>query len=135
MEHIRHLLSNVRVLPDSQLNVRYRAGLVKVDLGNGRGQTVYIDRVGDGYVLTSVVLGTARAEEQKKDIVVLAERLWTRNSQTDLVSFTFDAQNRLVGRVDHPTGALNAKGLFFYLTRLAIECDRMEYLLTGENRF
>jgi hypothetical protein len=23
----------------------------------------------------------------------------------------------------------------FYLTRLAVEWDRMEYLLTGENRF
>jgi len=75
-----------------------------------------------------------RTEQQSTEILSFADTIWRRNRQTEVVNFTLDGQNRLVGRVDHPAETLDAAELFFYLTRLAVECDRMEYLLTGENR-
>jgi len=135
MERIERLMADCGFLPDSRLKVSYRDGSADVTLGGGRGQTVKIERDGDGYVFTSVVLGSARGKAQHDDQPTLAERLWRRNRQTDVVNFTFDQQHRLIGRVEHLADSLDAEELFFYLSRLAIECDRMEYLLTGENRF
>jgi hypothetical protein len=135
MDRIERLLGKVSTLPDSQLKVSYQDGRAQIDLGSGRGQTVFIERDGDCYVLTSVVLGATRTGQQSDDLVTFAGTLWRRNRQTDVVNFIIDGQNRLVGRIDHPAETLDAAELFFYLARLAIECDRMEYLLTGENRF
>lgn len=132
MDQIERLMTNRGFLPDSQLEVSYKAGSAKVKFASGRSQIIRIERQADAYVLTSVVLGTDRTRDQRKALV---DRLWRRNRQTDVVNFTFDRQNRLVGRVEHPATTLDAEELFFYLSRLAIECDRMEYLLTGENRF
>ncbi len=135
MDNIERILGKVNTLPDSQLKVSYRAGRAQIDLGAGRSQTVSIERDGDSYVLTSVVLGATRTQQQIKEIVAFADALWRRNRQTDVINFTVDDQNRLIGRIDHPADTLDPAELFFYLTRLALECDRMEYLLTGENRF
>ena len=134
MDRLERLMANVSFPSDSRLRLSYRAGQAHVELGDSRDQTVYIEREGDTYVFTSVVLGTTRAEQQRKDVLLLAERLWYRNRQTEFVNFTFDSQNRLVGRIEHLAHSLDADALIFYLSRLAIECDRMEYLLTGENR-
>ena len=135
MDRIEKMLSRVGTLPDSQLKVSYCDDRAQIDLGAGRGQTVFIERHGDSYVLTSVVLGTVRTEQHSADMLSFAGTIWRRNRETDMVNFTLDSQNRLVGRVDHPAESLDAAELFYYLTRLAVECDRMEYLLTGENRF
>ena len=52
-----------------------------------------------------------------------------------MVNFTFDWHSRLIGRIEHPANTLDGEELLFYLSRLAIECDRLEYLLTGKNIF
>ena len=135
MDRIERLMANRESLPDSRLTVSYEAGSARVELGGGRSQTVRIERDGDGYVFTSVVLGTVRADEHRQDLPALANRLWQRNRQTDVVNFTFDRHNRLIGRIEHPANTLDAEELYFYLSRLAIECDRLEYLLTGKNIF
>ena len=135
MDKVRRLMANRDTLPDSRLRVHYDADSVTVRLGGNRSQTVSIERDGDGYVLTSLVLGATRVADQRRDLATFVDRLWRRNRQTDVVNFTLDRQHRLVGRIEHPASTLDAEELFFYLSRLAIECDRMEYLLTGENRF
>lgn len=125
----------IQKVTDSRLKVEAGPGWVKVMLGEGRSQTVHIQREDDRYVFTSVVLGATRTEQQRKDLMGFAERVWFRNRQTDVVNFTIDLQNRLVGRIENLADSLDDDELFFYLSRLAIECDRMEYLLTGDNRF
>lgn len=135
MERIERLMAGVTHLPDSGLTVCYRGGRAEVELGGSRSQTVFITRCGEGYALFSVVMGAKNVKDYREDVAAFAERLWCRNRQTDMVNFTFDDQNRLVGRIDHPTPTLDAAELHFCLSRLAVECDRMEFLLTGENRF
>ena len=135
MDRIERLMAGKEFLPDSRLKVDYRDGTANVKFDGGRSQTVCIERARDGYVFTSIVLGTGRTEKLRKDLSNFVDRLWRRNRHTDVVNFTFDRENRLVGRIEHPANTLDAEELFFYLSRVAIECDRMEYVLTGENRF
>lgn len=135
MDRIERLMAGKEFLPESRLKVDYRDGTAEIKFEGGRSQTVCIERTGDGYVFTSIVLGTARVKEQRENLSSFVDRLWRRNRQTDVVNFTFDPQNRVIGRIDHPVDTLDGEELYFYLSRLAIECDRMEYVLTGENRF
>lgn len=95
-----------------------------------RGQTVWIRVIQDTCELTSVVLQTRHATRQRE----LARLAWRRNSDTDLVTFAFDDQDRLVGRIRHPVETLDREELSLYVESLFRECDRFEYLLSGLNR-
>ena len=53
---------------------------------------------------------------------------------TDVVEFALDESGRLIGRIEQVAEALNRNELEFYLTALAQECDRLEYLLTGRDQ-
>jgi len=51
-----------------------------------------------------------------------------------VVEFTLDETGRLVGRIEQVAERLNHDELEFFLTSLAQECDRLEYLLTGRDQ-
>ena len=103
--------------------------------GGERGQTVYMSTLDDMYVLTSVVLGTRAVTKSPKRWRRLALLAWQRNAEHQLVTFAFDRQDRLVGRIEHPAKYLDPEGLELYVTALARECDRFEYLLSGSDVF
>jgi hypothetical protein len=50
-----------------------------------------------------------------------------------LVAFGFDKRDRLVGIVEQPIATMAPEELRFYVEMLAKECDRFEYVLTGED--
>jgi hypothetical protein len=135
MDRIEALMASREFLPDSQLRVTYQAGCAKIAFDGGRSQNVFVERDRDRYVFTSIVLSAERVARQRENLSHFVDRLWRRNRQTDVVNFTFDLRNRLIGRIEHPADTLDAEELYFYLSRLAIECDRLEFVLTGQNRF
>lgn len=135
MDRIETLMAGREFLPDSQLRVAYHAGCARIAFDGGRSQNVFVGRDRDRYVFTSVVLSAERVARQRKNLSAFVDRLWRRNRQTDVVNFTFDRENRLIGRIEHPADTLDAEELYFYLSRLAIECDRLEFVMTGQNRF
>lgn len=51
------------------------------------------------------------------------------------LSFAFDRTDRLVGLIRCPAATLHPNVLLVYITTLARECDRFEYVLTGADRF
>jgi hypothetical protein len=61
--------------------------------------------------------------------------IWQRNANVDIVNFTLDERGRLVGRVDQRAATMQEAELLFAISRLAIECDRLEYILVGRDRF
>ncbi len=63
----------------------------------------------------------------------IAEKIWDRNRYSDVVEFCIDAGGELVGRVEQVADTLDPEELYFFLRRLAQECDRFEYLLTGKD--
>ncbi|MCH7549692.1 MAG: hypothetical protein IH969_09205 [Candidatus Krumholzibacteriota bacterium] len=108
---------------------------VAVGLGRNRHQRVAIKRDGSDYVLTSVVLGGGEVTRNNKRWRKLARLVWRRNSQQEVVAFGFGTADQLIGQVRHPAEFLDIEELEFYIAALARECDRFEYLLTGEDRF
>lgn len=104
----------------------------KLTMGLGtRHQSVEIRVVDDDCELTSVVLPTSTVTANHEQWRSLARLAWQRNADTDVVTFTFDRRDRLVGRVRHPAATLDPEELALYVRSLMRECDRFEYLLSG----
>jgi len=51
----------------------------------------------------------------------------------DLVTFAFDDKNNLIGVIEQPALTLDHEELNLYIETLARECDRFEYILTGDD--
>jgi hypothetical protein len=90
---------------------------------------VWIRHRGDRYELSSTVIGKRRADEHEWED--LAERLWGRNRETDVVGFGLDGRGRVVGKIEQLAQSFDHGEIVYYLDRLAFECDRLEYVLTG----
>lgn len=135
MNRIDDILKRMYVLPNTQIKVSYRPGVAEMTLLGGRKQIVYIERDGSRYMLTSRVLGKQRVENfyEKYSERGLALAVWNRNNHSGVVEFVFDDTGRLVGRIAQIRETLDREELLFYLQRLAQECDRFEYLLTGKD--
>jgi hypothetical protein len=100
-----------------------------------RSQVIKFDREGDDYVLSSTVLGAANVTRNDQRWRELALLVWERNAAHDIVTFAFDRTDRLIGLIRCPSPTLQAEALHLYISTLARECDRFEYVLTGKDRF
>jgi hypothetical protein len=60
--------------------------------------------------------------------------VWTRNRTAQLVGFRIDKHDRLIGEAWVPKDGLVPDELVFYLRTVAADCDRLEALLTGEDK-
>lgn len=99
-----------------------------------RRQTVSVRVIEGECELTSLVLAASDVKATQDRRRELARLAWQRNADTDLVTFTFDDEDCLVGRVHHPVKTLDHQELLLYVQSLARECDRFEYLLSGLDR-
>ena len=100
----------------------------------GRRQRVRFAIDGEHVVLTSIVLTSEFVTDDEDVWRDLVRAAWERNMLTDVVLFGFDAGHNLVGRVVHSQATLDSAELRFYLSTLLEECDRFEYVLTGDDR-
>ena len=112
--------------------IEHADGCRRVTIGSGvRKQTVTIREEGKQQVLTSIVLSKSEVTRRADVWSRLARLAWQRNAHTDLVTFTFDHEDNLIGRIRHPTMTLDREELLLYIRALVRECDRFEYLLSG----
>jgi hypothetical protein len=70
--------------------------------------------------------------QRKKELTLMA---WRRNADHELVTFAFDKSDRLIGHIRHPAEYLDVEELELYISALAFECDRFEFLISGGDRF
>ena len=103
--------------------------------GGSRHQAIWIERLDDLYVFTSVVLGTRNVTKSIRHWRRLALLVWERNARHQLVTFGFDRKDRQIGQIQHQAEFLDPEELELYVNTLARECDRFEYLLTGKDAF
>ena len=132
MKRFEKLLAELRELPGSKLKLAYKGGEAVVSFPDGRRQTIHVRRNGNSYLLTSRVVG--RTKVANMEPTDLACQIWSRNRVTDVVEFALDDFGRLIGRIEQVAETLKSNELEFYLTALAQECDRLEYLLTGRDQ-
>lgn len=102
---------------------------VDVTFGEGRRHRVTVKDAGDSYLIG----GCVAMRSVVTSIVDLPVKVWTRNRATPLVGFRIDRRLRLVGEAWLPKEGLTREEFQLYLRRVAYECDRFEYLLTGRD--
>jgi hypothetical protein len=107
------------------------AGMLRVHVGANRYHRIQIVKEADDYWFTAVVLLAKNVTRTTRRWNELARLVWQRNAEREVVAFGFDDNDRLVGSVRHPARFLDEEEVEFYIRCLAIECDRLEYLLTG----
>ena len=98
-----------------------------------RTQVVRCARTQDRYVFRSSVLPPKQVTTSDRAWRDLAYRAWRRNAAKELVTFSFDEQDALIGVIEVPAATLDREELQLYVETLAKECDRFEYALTGED--
>lgn len=100
---------------------------IDVTLSAGRHHSVSVRDAGATYELQSVVARPGIV----RDLGDVPLRAWRRNRSSQLVGFRVDQRGRLVGEAWIPKAGLSAEEFQVYVRRVAAECDRFEYLLTG----
>ena len=109
---------------------------VRVELEKGsRKQFVRFARNHDPdrYVFRSIVLRSTQVTKSDTAWRDLAYRAWRRNAVKDLVTFSFDEKDALIGVIEVSAATLDHEELQIYVETLAKECDRFEYVLTGQD--
>ncbi len=100
----------------------------------GRRQKIHLSRIGTTYRFLSVVAGKAFVTKSARAWRDLARRAWRKNDLKEIVTFSFDRRDRLIGVIEQPADTLFKEELVLYIETLARECDRFEYQLTGQDR-
>ena len=60
---------------------------------------------------------------------------WERNANIDIVEFMLDDKENLVGRAVHPIRGLDEKEFLYCAYTLAVEADRLEYLIKQSDEY
>lgn len=134
MNRIHDMVAAVATSLDGECEHFEQHSQISIGLGTRR-QEVTIRLDNDDYEMTSVVLSSSVVTASDEGWRALARLAWQRNADSEIVAFTFDKRDRLVGRIRHPAATLDAKELSLYIRSLVRECDRFEYLLSGQDRF
>ena len=106
---------------------------ITISFANERRHKVRVLESGEDYIFEGRVLKSDLVCTTTESWRALAYRVWRRNAVKDIVSFSFDKDDNLIGRVIQPIHSLDVAELILYVNVLARECDELEYLLTGED--
>jgi hypothetical protein len=123
-------MTNWMKLCEGEKTISINRNRVRVQLGEHRHHYVEIRDAGDVLELRAIV--ARRREIREIDDISL--RAWFRNRGTQLLGFKVDKQGHLVGEAWIPKVGLTKEELHLYIKKMALECDRFEYLLTGTDR-
>ena len=132
---MKELLERVdRLIETGEVAWERRGRTVQVQLSQGdRRHRVRFQRQDGMYVFYAIVVGADFVTRDLKKWNELAHRVWRRNAIRQIVSFSFDEHDRVIGVIKQPITTLDAAELRFHIETLARECDRLEYVLTGED--
>jgi hypothetical protein len=72
---------------------------------------------------------------RRLSIEKIVEFTWERNRNTDVVEFMLDDAQHIVGRCVHPVDSLHWREFIYCAHVLAVESDRLEYLVCEEDLF
>ncbi len=99
-----------------------------------RIQRIHLARENHVYQFTSVV---ARVKHVITPSVnarnALIFRILCRNALKPVVFLSIDNRDRVVGKITCPIHSTQSNEIEFYLTALARDCDRFEYILSGSD--
>lgn len=100
-----------------------------VKFENGRKHRVRVEETD----LTLEMHAVAARPAVLPEIVDLPLWVWRHNRSAQLVSFRIDTRGRICGRGWVAKAGLTAEEFQLVLRRVAVESDRLEFLLTGRD--
>jgi hypothetical protein len=106
---------------------------VTVEFLNGRKQVIEYRIEGEHYVFTSRIVRRGVVDEIGWERLARDILLWNRS--TDVVTFRFNKKGGLEGYIEQRAASVSPEELRFYLTCLAREADRREFLLTARDHY
>lgn len=92
-----------------------------------REHKVRIYEAADRCIFIAQVADAKITQELSKEQLV--RFTWERNANIDIVEFMLDDKENLVGRAVHPIRGLDEKEFLYCAYTLAVEADRLEYLI------
>ena len=132
MPMVKRLLGKKKTHRDG-LTFEWTRGNIQVSFTNGRHQAVRYCEQGDTLVFTSKIAPAKTVRKLGEEIVT--EELLLRNRVTEVVTFGFGPRNCVEASIVQKLSTLQQEELYFYVGLLAREADRLEYVLTGGDRF
>lgn len=102
---------------------------INVRFEDDRRHRVQVHDTGEALRLVAVVARPAVVQALDSPALLA----WRRNRSVQLVGFRLDDRGRLVGESWVPRAGLTGEEFAFHVRRVAAECDRLEYLLTGRD--
>ena len=133
MDKLRDMAERLTAADDLPFDLEVEGNVIHATFGvSQRMQRVRLGRDGDDYVLSSTVMRKVSRRPGARRALLL--RIWSQNDKSELVSFGIDSRGRLIGQSRHPAAHLDPEELQLYILALARECDRLEWVLTGEDR-
>ena len=109
------------------VGLKVEGDAIQVELARGRRHSVTVRDAGATYELHAIVARSAALAAVGGGSLLT----WRNNRNSQLMGFRIDQRERLIGEAWVPKGGLTAEEFGFYVRKLAAECDRLEYLLTG----
>ena len=103
--------------------------LIEIPIGENRHHSIKVEEREDGYWLSGIVLKRQHQKSRGK----LSILIWKRNRAANLAGFRFTKKGDIIGECFVPKAGLTKEEYDFCLSKLARECNRMEYVLTGED--
>ena len=92
-----------------------------------REHNVCVYEAADRCIFIAQVADAKITQELSKEQLV--RFTWERNANIDIVEFMLDDKENLVGRAVHPIKGLDEKEFLYCAYTLAVEADRLEYLI------
>ncbi|MDV6034401.1 MAG: hypothetical protein F9B45_30775 [Phycisphaera sp. RhM] len=103
---------------------------VDISLRDGRRHRVKVIEKENRILLRAFVVKQAVVASLPE----LPLEIWKRNRSVSLVGFRIDRKERLIAECSVPTPGLTSEEFQFYLRTIAIEADRLEFLLSGRDQ-
>jgi hypothetical protein len=110
-------------------NMRLGTDWVDVLKNDGRKHRIYVADSNDAYLLSGIVVRRSVLNAMHEPF----RRVWQRNRAMQLVGFRVNSNEQIVGEALVIKDGLTREEFLLYLRRVAIECDQLEYQLTGKD--
>ena len=124
---VQHGVADYRIVPRSRWHTVVRVFL--------KGRRQQIDVTCDRSYVRFTSQGASSTLWEETEYWDLIPYSWERNYHTDIVDFFFDEGGDLRGRIQQLGATMQLEEFVFYVTTLAKQMDRVEYLLEQEDRF
>ncbi|MBO9484527.1 hypothetical protein [Salinisphaera sp. G21_0] len=115
---------------DAALQLTFRLGINITT----RTQKVIIRQSANLCIFTSkaVPSNAIRAFRENRERKII-EYTWERNRHTDVVEFFLDSEGDISGRITHPEENMSLEEFIFCAYTIAVEADRLEYIVSTDD--